>query len=410
MKKSQRTHVKMRQFPVRNNVLCVNDTPITEIARQIGHTPFYVYDKRLITSRIQELRKALPPQLQLHYAIKANPMAALVNHISTLVDGLDIASLGEMRIAEGASTSAENVSFSGPGKSNEELREALASGITINIESQWELQRLLRMSQDAGKVPSITIRVNPDFEVIGSGMRMGGGARPFGIDTEKIPQVVQEVEAANVNFLGFHIYWGSQNLCVEHILAAQKSTLDLARRLSQFCSKPIRLLNIGGGLGIPYFPGDQHLDLESIGSGLGKILQQYPEFNECNIIIELGRYIVGEAGLYVCEIIDRKESRGETFLITNGGLHHHLAASGNFGQIIRKDYPVCIGNRMQDSNKEKAVIVGPLCTPLDILANKIELPKAGPGDLVVVYQSGAYGLTASPQDFLSHPRAGEVLL
>jgi diaminopimelate decarboxylase len=410
MKKPQRTHAKMHQFPIKNNVLYLGNTPITELAKDVGQTPFYVYDRNLITNRINELRRALPPQVQLHYAIKANPLPELVSHLSPLVDGLDIASLGEMRIAQNTYTPSRNISFSGPGKTDEELREAIAAGITVNMESEAELQRILKASQHTGKVPNVTIRVNPDFEVKGAGMRMGGGARPFGVDSEKVPELIRKVESYNVNFLGFHIYWGSQNLCVDHILDAQESTLALAKRLSRHCSDPIQLLNMGGGLGIPYFPGDQHLDLESTGRGLGNILQRYPELNESKIIIELGRYIVGEAGLYVCEVIERKESRGEIFLITNGGLHHHLAVSGNFGQIIRKNYPVCIGNRMADLDTERAIIVGPLCTPLDILADKIELPKARAGDLVVIYQSGAYGLTASPQEFLSHPRAKEVLL
>ncbi|WP_202410233.1 pyridoxal-dependent decarboxylase, exosortase A system-associated [Pseudomaricurvus sp. HS19] len=410
MRSEPRPHAGMEHFPVRDNVLQVAGQPLTAIAQQVGQTPFYVYDRQLISDRIGQLRAALPPRIQLHYAIKANPMAGLVQFISPLVDGLDIASLGEMRLALQTPTRAGNISFAGPGKSNEELEAAVAAGVVINIESDGEMQRLAAISDRLDRRAQITIRVNPDFEVKGSGMKMGGGPRPFGVDSEKVPALIAAISNTNLDLLGFHIYWGSQNLCAEHIVEAQEMTFALASQLSRHCSHPIRLLNIGGGLGIPYFPGEQRLNLQQVGDGMAQILDRYPEFAATNIVMELGRYMVGEAGLYVCEVLERKESRGETFLVTNGGLHHHLAVSGNFGQIIRKNYPVCIGNRVKDSTTERAIIVGPLCTPLDILADKIELPRARPGDLVVVYQSGAYGLSASPQEFLSHPRAKEILL
>lgn len=255
------------------------------------------------------------------------------------------------------------------------------------------------------------MRINPTFELKASGMKMGGGAKQFGIDEERIPQVLDKIKILDMEFIGFHIFSGSQNLKPESIITAQKESIDLAVRLSDFCPAPIRKLNIGGGFGIPYFPGETHLELGAIGEALDESCNGMAStLPESELILELGRYLVGEAGIYVCRIVDRKESRGEVFLVTDGGLHHHLAASGNFGQVIRKNYPVTIGNHVNGKSREIVNIVGPLCTPLDLLANKMDLAKAEIGDIVVVFQSGAYGLSASPRGFLSQPTAEEILV
>ena len=182
-------------------------------------------------------------------------------------------------------------------------------------------------------------------------------------------------------------------------------------RLAAAAPSPVRFLNLGGGFGIPYFPGEQPLDLAPIGAGLATIVERASrELPEAELVLELGRYLVGEAGIYVTRIVDRKISRGQCYLVADGGLHHHLSASGNFGQVIRKNYPVAIGNRMASSEQETASVVGPLCTPLDLLADRMELATAEAGDLVVIFQSGAYGFTASPQAFLGHPACTEVLV
>ncbi|TAN82771.1 MAG: pyridoxal-dependent decarboxylase, exosortase A system-associated, partial [Gallionella sp.] len=211
---------------------------------------------------------------------------------------------------------------------------------------------------------------------------------------------------------GFHIFSGSQNLRAEAIMEAQRNTFDLARRLSADAPGPVKLLNLGGGFGIPYFPGEQPLDLNTVGEHLAGLMPDARrDFPEAEFVIELGRYFVGEAGIYVSRVIERKVSRGQVFLITDGGLHHHLAASGNFGQVIRKNYPVVVGNRLASEGEvELASVVGPLCTPLDVLADKMALGHAQEGDLIAVLQSGAYGLTASPTAFLGHPAPQEVLV
>jgi diaminopimelate decarboxylase len=242
-------------------------------------------------------------------------------------------------------------------------------------------------------------------------MKMGGGPKQFGIDVEQLPGVFQRIVAEGLHFEGFHLFAGSQNLRAEAICEAQQKSYELALRLAALAPSPVQFLNLGGGFGIPYFPGEQPLDLAPIGANLAALVAQAAhDLPGAGIVIELGRYFVGEAGVYVTRIVDRKVSRGQVFLVTDGGLNHHLSASGNFGQVVRKNYPVTIGNKAGAAERELASVVGPLCTPLDLLADRMNLPVADVGDLAVVFQSGAYGASSSPQAFLGHPHCVEVLV
>jgi diaminopimelate decarboxylase len=401
----------MDQFTVSDNCLQIGDIPITKLVDRAGQTPFYAYDRQLISDRVSSLRAILPEGIHLHYAMKSNPMPEVVQHLSTLTDGLDVASGGELKVALATGIKPKTISFAGPGKSYSELKMAAEAGIIINMESEGEMERLADIATDLGIRPNVAIRVNPDFELKTSGMKMAGGPKPFGVDAERVPAMLKRIGELDLSFQGFHIFSGSQNLKPEALIEAQTKTFALALQLAEHAPSPIQWLNIGGGFGIPYFPGEQRLDLQPIADNLKQLLNEYrPKFPQAEIVIELGRYLVGEAGIYVCEVVDIKESRGETYAITNGGLHHHLAASGNFGQVIRKNYPVCIGNRVNSDELSSINVVGPLCTPLDILADKYELPPIQHGDLIVVFQSGAYGFTASPHQFLSHPAPVELLI
>lgn len=411
MSAAKPVHLPMDQFPVLDDCLHIGGMALTELAARIGQTPFYAYDRRLLTERVALLRQTLPPAIELHYAIKANPMPALVQHLVGLVDGLDVASLGELKIALDAGMKPTAISFAGPGKRPPELAAAIAAGITLNLESAHELETVARLGERQGRRPVVAVRVNPDFELKASGMKMSGGPKPFGVDAEQVPALLQRIGALGLDFQGFHIFSGSQNLRASALVEAHDQTFELALRLAQIAPAPLSLLNIGGGFGIPYFPGDAPLELAPIAANLERWLpQMQTAWPGVRVVLELGRYLVGEAGIYVAEVVDRKVSRGHTFLITNGGLHHHLAASGNFGQVIRKNYPVAVGNRVVGREREVVSVVGALCTPLDILAERMELAKAEIGDLIVVFQSGAYGLTASPAAFLSHPACVEVLV
>jgi diaminopimelate decarboxylase len=405
-------HAEQTLFPVVDDCLQVGGVPLTRLAQRVGSTPFYAYDRRLLSERVAHLRAHLPSAVELHFSMKANPMPALVQHLASLVDGIDVASGGELKVALDTGMAPARISFAGPGKSDAELSRAVAAGIVVHAESEREIRALARIGEQLGVQPLLVLRINPDFELKGSGMRMGGGAKQFGIDAEDAPRLLALARELGLTTLGFHIFSGSQSLKTEAIVEAQAQTFALAERLAGEAHDPVRILNIGGGFGIPYFPGEAALDLAPIGAALDAALPRVKAvLPEAQVSVELGRYLVGEAGVYVARVVDRKVSRGQVFLVTDGGLHHHLAASGNFGQVLRKNYPVAIGNRMSAANeRETASVVGPLCTPLDLLAERMELPKAEVGDLVVVFQSGAYGRSASPLGFLSHPDAPEVLV
>jgi diaminopimelate decarboxylase len=405
------SHAPTPFYAARDDVLLIGGQLLTDLARDIGRTPFYVYDRSVITQQVEALRAAFPAEVGLHYAIKANPMPDVVRYVAKMVDGLDVASGRELACALQTALPPRDISFAGPGKTTAELALAVDAGIVINIESPRELREIVALARSSGRRPPVAVRVNPDFELKSSGMKMGGGPKQFGIDAEAVPDVLESMRQLPVEFVGFHIFSGSQNLRAEAIVEAQQKAVQLAIRLAGHAPAPVRILNVGGGLGIPYFPGEQRVALAPIGRNLaalvGTVRQELPH---AQIVVELGRYLVGEAGLYICRVIDRKLSRNQVFLVTDGGLHHHLAASGNFGQVLRKNYPVLIGNHVRGARREVSSVVGPLCTPLDVLAERVEMAQAQEGDLAVVFMSGAYGLTASPLGFLSHAPPAEVLV
>jgi diaminopimelate decarboxylase len=404
-------HAALTQFDVRDGCLHLGGMPLARLAQRVGATPFYAYERQALSDRVALLRRHLPQGIELHYAIKANPMPAVVQHMARLVDGIDVASGRELQVALDTPMPPQAISFAGPGKTDAELASAVAAGILVNLESEQEMERIARIGDRLRIAPRVAIRVNPDFELKSSGMKMSGGPKQFGVDAERVPAMLGRLAQLELDFHGFHIFCGSQNLKAAAIQEMHEKTFALAIELAAKAPRPLRVLNIGGGFGVPYFPGDEALDLAAVGEHLGRLLPAVRQrLGDAAIVIELGRYLVAEAGVYVCRVTERKLSRGEVFLVTDGGMHHHLAASGNFGQVIRKNYPVVIGNRMAQHETEIVSVVGPLCTPLDLLAERMEMAKSEAGDLVVVLQSGAYGLTASPTAFLSHPAPLEVLV
>ncbi|MEM7763813.1 MAG: pyridoxal-dependent decarboxylase, exosortase A system-associated [Pseudomonadota bacterium] len=404
-------HTEVAPFDVIDNELAVGGRRISEIAAELGEGPFFVYDSALIRERIAHMRRHLPDDLHLHYAIKANPMPAVVNLIAPLVDGLDIASVLELDVALDTATDPKDISFAGPGKRMVELERAVEAGITVTIESRTEMERLMAVGHKQQCRPRVAIRVNPDFELKTSGMKMSGGPKQFGVDAEQVPDLLQAMRGSNLDLVGMHIFCGSQNLKVDALIDVQNKTYELAESLMQQLDHELEWLNLGGGFGIPYFKGDKPLDIAPLGENLEPIISKLKATSpSTQLVLELGRYIVGEAGVYICQIVDRKISRDHVFLVADGGLHHHLAASGNFGQIIRKNYPVLIANRVFSDAPEVQSVVGPLCTPLDLLADRMSMARGEIDDYVAVFQSGAYGPTASPINFLSHPLPKEILV
>ncbi len=401
----------MQGFDVAGSELLIGGRPLSALVEQVGQTPFYAYERERVARRVAEVRAALPVGVDLHYAIKANPLPELLSFVAPLVDGLDVASAGELQRALAAGMAPEGISFAGPGKRAVELDAAVSAGVLVNVESFREVPLLAEASARLGQPARVAVRVNPDFELRGAGMRMGGGAKPFGVDAEQVPALLRAIASAGLQFEGFHLYAGSQMLKGDLLAQATLASGELLLRLSADAPAPVRHLNLGGGWGIPYFANERALDLPPVTAALATVQHRVGQaIPGARLQVELGRYLVGEAGVYVAQVLDRKVSRGQVFLVTDGGLHHHLAASGNFGQVIRRNYPVAIGNRMGSAEREAVNIVGPLCTPLDLLAEQVELPVAQPGDWVVVFQSGAYGASASPQAFLGHPTCAEVLV
>ena len=371
-------------------------------------TPAFVYDSGIVATRIARFRAAMPA-IDLHYAIKANPHRALIAAVAPLVDGLDVASAGELARAM-AVKPATAISFAGPGKRDAELAAAIVAGATLNLESEGEAARALSIADRLGLRPRLAVRVNPDVELRGSGMKMGGRPSPFGIDAVRVPALVRQLLAAGADWRGFHLYAGSQALDAGAIADTQAATLALAAQLAEEAGAAPPLVNLGGGFGVPYFAGDRSLDIEAIGNRLGEALATRPAvLSGSRFAIELGRWLVAEAGVYLARVVDRKESGGETFLILDGGLHHQLAASGNFGTVVRRNYPIAVAHRMGEDATETVNVVGPLCTPLDRLGDRVALPRAEAGDLIAVFLAGAYGATASPSAFLGHPPAAEFV-
>lgn len=398
-------------YGVVDGVLAVDGAPVTEFVANAGGTPLFLYSRGLIERRVASLRAVMPDRIALHYAVKANPYIPVLRLFSKLVDGFDIASGGELGMAREAGIDPARVSFAGPGKRDSELEAAIRAGVTLNLESETEADRALAIAERLGTTPRLAIRVNPDFDLKGSGMKMGGGAKPFGLDADRVPGLARRIIASGAEWRGFHIFAGSQALDADAIADTQARTLALAARLAEESGAALPHCNLGGGFGIPYFPGDEPLDVTRIGALLEERLAALPlVLADTAFCIELGRYLVGEAGIYLTRIVDRKVSHGEVFLVTDGGLHHQLAASGNFGTVVRRNYPAAIATRFGAAVEEEASIVGCLCTPLDRLADKAGFPRAEPGDLVAIFCAGAYGASASPAAFLGQGPAREILV
>lgn len=399
-------------FTADEGMLLIGGAGAASLVDEAGDTPLFVYDMAIVEAQVRRLREAMPSRLSIHYAIKANPHPPLLARMAGLIDGLDVASGGELARALEAGADPKHISFAGPGKRDDELAAAIDAGITINLESEGEAARALAIATQRGRKPRLAVRVNPDFELKGSGMRMGGGAKPFGVDADRAAALARAIIDAGADWRGWHIFAGSQALDPMALIEAQAAAIDLAARLSDTVGATPPLVNLGGGFGIPYFPGDTRLDIRPIGVALESALESLPDIlRGSDFAIELGRWLVGEAGVYLTRVVDVKTSQGERFAVVDGGLHHQLAASGNFGTVVRRNYPVAIANRFGAEPADTPVtIVGCLCTPIDRLANDVLLPAVEPGDLVAIFLAGAYGASASPSAFLGHPAPGEMLI
>lgn len=367
--------------------------------------PAFVYDKAIIEAKIAEFRAAMPESVALHYAVKANPYRPLLEWMAKKVDGFDLASRGELDRADWL---GRPLSIAGPGKSRADLIESILANVTIHVESEGEADRILALARELNNWAKCSIRINPPFLLKGAGMKMGGLASPFGVDSDRVGALAQKLNHDEYcEFDGYHLYAGSQSLSAEAIAESQLATIDLVEKLVAETGIVPKEVNLGGGFGIPYFPNEKSLDISVIGDAIAKRVEGRPALSGTKFILELGRWLVGESGVYLTRVLDRKESHGQTFLTTDGGLQHVLAASGNFGQFLRRNYPIANATRFGDEATMEASVVGRLCTPLDLLGDEVMLPETQVGDIIAVFCQGAYGMTASPNDFLSQPMARE---
>jgi diaminopimelate decarboxylase len=403
-----------RHFAVEGGELVIGGQRASGLIERFG-SPLFVYDAALIHERVRALRAALPPQFDLCYSMKANPNPAVVSLMVRQGLGIEIASAGELLRALAVGCPADRILFAGTGKTTAELQLAVSRGIgEIHLESLGEARRLADVSAAAGACTRVSLRVNPSAAVEGGGMRMGARSVAFGIDEDQLEDVVAAVmDSPSLELVGLHLFVGTQILDAGTLLRQYAEGLNIARRLSVRIGRPLDTVDLGGGLGIPYFPGEARLDLDALRSGLAELFVNITDdaaFRSTRFVLEPGRFLVGEAGVYLATVTDVKRSRDKGFVVTDGGMHHHLAASGNLGQTIKRNFPIVIANRVGEAATSTVDVVGPLCTPLDTIGRGVALPATEPGDIVAVLQSGAYGLSSSPAGFLSRPLPAEVLV
>jgi diaminopimelate decarboxylase len=387
--------------------------PISRIAQEYG-TPFYLYHGEMISERVRRVRESLGTEVS--YSVKANPSLGVCQLIAGEREaGAEVASSGELAVARAAGFEPEDIVFAGPGKTDDELYRAVDEGIfAVNVESLNEIDRLAHIASQAGKHIGVGLRINPAAQLMGSGMRMGGTVGQFGMDQAELGEAVKKtLSHPELILRGVHVYTATQVFEVEPLLEHCRNILEIALEAADLSGSTMEMIDFGGGFGVPYFEKMAEFDLDSFADGFRELLSSYrpdPRLEGCRFLFELGRYLVADAGVYVTRAVDVKETRGKTFVVTDGGMNHHLTATGNMGQVFRKAYPLLNLTRMSGVPEEGVAVAGPCCTPLDTFGNNITLTSPEPGDLIGVFYSGAYGYSASNLGFLSHPAPAEVLL
>jgi len=406
-------HIVKSHFEIYDGWLRIDGMLLKDIVDRYG-TPLYVYDTSIFKKKLALLRNALPG-VEIHYSVKANPTPAV---IKTFIDqgcGLEIASAGELVLAQKCGCSPSKILFAGPGKTEGELIAALEARVSeIHIESFEEIDLLSKIAGRFNSEFSVAIRINPSDVIKGGAMVMGAKATAFGIDEELLFPAIDRVrEAGNLNLCGLHCYAGTQIIDYDILVDMYEHYIRLAARMAEYIGKPLKTLDLGGGFGVPYFESDKDLEMDKLYKHITPIFKQARDtkyLKSTKFIVEPGRYLVAEAGLYITRILYCKSSRDKKIIILDGGMNHNVTATGHFGQIIKRNFPMALGNKMNKDAKVKYTVAGPLCTPLDTLGRDVLLPTAESGDIMVFFQSGAYARSASPLRFLSHPEPMEVFI
>lgn len=400
-------------FGQRGGELVIGGIPISRLAADYG-TPFYVYDAGVVRRKVRALKEALP-WFDCYYSVKANPNPSIVSLLLAEDCGMEVASVGELDLALACGCDPKRILFAGPGKTDAELQRAVQAGIgEIHVESVGEMARLESLAAGMGVTAEIALRVNPSEAVRGGAQQMGGKPTAFGIDEERLEEAVAALARyPHLRLTGLHVYAGTQILDAGVLAAIHTHIAGLAGRVVELTGRPLRMIDFGGGLGVPYFAGESALDLGALHEAVAPMvtgLRQNPALQQTRLIVEPGRFLTAECGVYVARVVDVKESRGVRFLVLDGGMNHHLAASGQFGQVIKRNFPMVVANRLDEADSGPYEVAGPLCTPLDTVGRGVRLPSAAVGDWVAILQSGAYARTSSPHGFLSHPLPMELLV
>jgi diaminopimelate decarboxylase len=382
-----------------------------ELIAEAGGTPLFAYDNNIIGGQIARLRAAMPDGVALYYSVTANPNEELLSFVGRYVDGFRIVSRGELDRLKRAKLSGIPMTFAGPGKGDDELEAGIAAGATISVESEGEARRAILAAERIGVRPKLAVRVNPPFVFEGGGVTVGARPSPFGVDADRAPSLVQGLLEAGVDWRGLHVFAAAQCLDDSALIEAHRAIVNCAGEITDAVGIPLPELNLGGGFDVPCFDGDKPLDVDRLAGALHDTVCAAPELlATTRISLELGRWLVGEAGVYLTRILDRTESCGKSFLTTDGGGHHLLRATGCLLERARGNYPIAVANRFGSAAEEEVTVTGCLATPHDIFGDEVMLPHAEPGDLIAIFVAGAYGLTASPQGWESRPPAREILV
>jgi diaminopimelate decarboxylase len=406
--------LQQTSFGQHEGELSFGGVAVRELVERYG-SPLYAIDAETVLHRHRQLVAALAGFAQVYFSIKANPQPAVAALLVAQGAGLEVASGGELLRALAAKCPPHRILFAGPAKGREELAMAVEHGIgEVHLENYEEIAILGELARWADRKVMVALRINPSAAAAGGAMRMGGKPAAFGFDEETIEEAMAAVAAQPFLHLdGLHVFAGTQVLDAQVLRQQWTCALTLAVEMGQRLGRPLQRIDLGGGLGIPYHPGQTELDLVAVTQAAAELAarcREDPWLQQAQVLVEPGRWLVGPAGVYLMRVRAVKQSRGQRFVMADGGMHHHLAASGNLGQVIKLDYPLVAATRMGQPEQAQTQLAGPLCTPLDTLGRQTALPELAAGDVLAVLQSGAYGLSASPVGFLSHAMPAEVLV
>ncbi len=397
----------MNYFDLKSPIFKIGGVALTDILKKYS-TPLYVYDLKIIEEQFRHLRDGLPDCIEIFYSVKSNPNINICSAIKRLGAGAEIASSGELYTAIESGFPPDKIIFDGPGKTETDLQYAITTGIKlINTESIEEIKRIDKIAYSLSKKVNVSLRINPPIDKNSAKMHTAGKAQKFGTDLKIADTVIESaLKLKNISFCGIHVYLGSQIFDHRFLTSTLSQTIDYALDSSQKFGFDLKYINLGGGLGVPYNDSEENFDIIGFGNLLEDIIEtRKTRLKKTALFMEIGRYLTSESGIYLTKIIDIKESGGEVFVIVDGGINHSFLPI-----IMNKSYPTYIINKLTDEKTTLVNIGGNLCTSVDMFSKKILIPAPEIGDVVAIFNSGAYGFSASMLYFLSHPLPAELIV